>query len=100
SSGTTVTLELSAAWASDTARTDSLTTLDGVLVKNSDPTRRLVGTIRTTGTTTTEDSAAKRFVWNAHNQVPRTLKNATETADSWNYTTATWRQANANAANQ
>jgi hypothetical protein len=96
----TLTLELSAAWASDTARTDALTTQDGVTVKSGATTRRLVGTIRTTGTTTTEDSEAKRFVWSATNRVPRYLRNVTETANSWTYMTATFRQANANTANQ
>lgn len=96
----TLTLELSAAWASDTARTDALVLQDGVYVKSGAPTRRYVGMIRTTSTTTTEDSAAKRFVWNAQHRTQRQMRNALETADSWNYTLATWRQANANAANQ
>lgn len=96
----TLTLELSAAWTNDSTRADALTTQDGVYVKSGATTRRLVGTIRTTGTTTTEDSAAKRFVWNLYNRVLRHMKAATETTDSWNYTTSTWRQANANTANQ
>ncbi len=50
-----------------------LTTQGGILVKTGAPTRRYVGTIRTTGTTTTEDSRAQRFVWNAYNQVERAL---------------------------
>lgn len=96
----TVTLEFSAAWTNDTTRADALTLQDGVLVKSGTTTRRYLGTLRTTSTTTTEDSAAKRFVWNAYNQQRRLMKNATETTDSWTYTTATFRQANANAANQ
>lgn len=46
---------------------------NGIPVLASDPTLRYVGTIRTTGTTTTEDSRAKRFVWNAYNQVERSF---------------------------
>ena len=95
----TLTLELSAAWTTDTARADALALQDGVYVKSGATTRRLVGTIRTTGTTTTEDSEAKRFVWNAQHRMPRSMR-AIETADSWTYTLATYRQANANAANQ
>jgi hypothetical protein len=71
--GSAVALELSAAWTNDTTRADAITTQDGVWCKSGTLTRRLVGTIRTTGTTTTEDSATKRFVWNAYNRVPRTL---------------------------
>ncbi len=80
-------------------RSDAIATQDGVPVKSSDHSRRLVGTIRTTGTTTTEDSLANRFVWNAQNQVIRPML-AVDTTASWNYTTATWRQARAQTTNQ
>lgn len=98
--GSAVALELSAAWLNDLARTDALGTQDGIVVKGSDPTRRHVGTLRTTATTTTEDSQAKRFLWNRYNQVRRATKNTTEGTNSWVYNTATIRQANANAANK
>jgi hypothetical protein len=96
----TLTLELSAAWTNDTTRADALTTQDGIPVKSGATTRRYLGTIRTTGTTTTEDSAAKRFVWNLYNRVPRVMKGATEGTDTWSYTSTTFRQANASTANQ
>lgn len=96
----TLTLELSAAWTDDTTRADAITLQDGVYVKSGATTRLYLGTIRTTGTTTTEDSLAKRFVWNMYNRTQRAMKGPTETTDSWNYTTATFRQANANTANQ
>jgi hypothetical protein len=95
----TLTVELSAAWSSDTARTDALTTQDGVLVKSGSLTRRYVGTIRTTGTTTTEDSLAKRFVWNMYNRTIKSMKRS-ETTDGWVYDTGSFRQANAASANQ
>jgi len=95
----TVALELSAAWASDTSRTDSLALQNGVYVKSGTPTRLWLGTIRASGANVTEDSLAKRFVWNRYNQVHRAMK-VIESADSWTYTLSTWRQANANAANQ
>lgn len=98
--GSAVALELSAAWLNDLARTDALSTQDGIVVKGSDPTRRHVGTFRTTATTTTEDSQAKRFLWNRYNQVVRASKNTTETTDSWVYNTNTIRQSNGNTANQ
>jgi hypothetical protein len=103
----TLTLELSAAWASDTARTDALTTQDGVYVKSGATTRRYVGTLRTTGTTTTEDSGGgtttqvggKRFVWNLYNPVARSLA-VIDTTDTWAYATGTWRQANGATGNK
>lgn len=102
-----LTLELSAAWTNDTTRANALTTVDGVLVKSGATTRRYLGTIRTTGTTTTEDSGGgvttqvggKRFVWNAHNQVPRPLR-VIDTTDTWSYTTDTVRQANGAGGNK
>jgi hypothetical protein len=90
--GSAVALELSAAWASDSARTDALTTQDGVAVKSGALTRRWVGTIRTTSTTTTEDSQAKQFIWNAANQVYRTLYAYNNTSHS--YGTAAFREWN------
>jgi hypothetical protein len=103
----TLTLELSAAWTNDTTRADALALQDGVYVKSADHTRLYLGTIRTTGTTTTEDSGGgstsqvggKRFVWNFYNQVSRTLA-LIDTTDTWSYTTGTWRQANNAAGNK
>lgn len=89
----TLTLELSAAWTNDTTRADALTTQNGVYVKSGATTRRYLGTIRTTATTTTEDSAAKRYVWNLYNRVERHLS-AVDSSDSWTYTTDVWREAN------
>jgi len=94
----TLTIELSAAWSTDTARTDALALQDGVWVKSGSLTRRYLGTIRTTSTTTTEDSIAKRFVWNYYNPVKRKLK-VTESTDSWSYGTATWRAVNGSSSN-
>src|SRR5690349_4057044 len=90
SSGT-VTLELSAAWTNDTTRADALTTQDGILVKSGALTRRYLGTIRTTSTTTTEDSLTKRYVFNRSNQVLRAMGSGF-ISDSHAYTTAAWRE--------
>jgi len=86
-------------WTNDTTRATALTTQNGVLVKTGATTRRYVGTIYSSGANTTEDSLAKRYVWNYYNRVLRQMR-AVDTTDSWNYTTATLRQANANTANQ
>jgi hypothetical protein len=116
----TVTLCSGPAWSSDTARgtgagTTELQLFKGLWTNKNSMTCRYgnattftcaanqctyFGTSRMTAAGQTEDSAAKRYVWNAFNQVQRTLQNVTETTDSWNYTTATYRQANANTANQ
>ena len=97
--GGTPQLVLSAAWTNDTTRADAIGVQSGIVVKSGTPAYRWVGTIRTTGTTTTEDSEAKRFVWNAFNQVPRKLKKH-ETTSSWSYSTATWRPLNNNTNNR
>lgn len=94
----TPTLEF-AAWTSKTARVTNLTTQNGVLVKTGAITRKYLGTFHTTSTTTTEDSYAKRLLWNYYNRMPRGMvKN--EATNSWTYGTAAFQQANASTANQ
>ncbi len=81
-------------WSSDTSRATSLTLQDGVWVKSGATTRRYLGTARTTSVSgQTEDSVSKRYLWNAHNRLPRKLL-AQSTTDSWTYNTASWRAAN------
>lgn len=94
----TLTLEL-LAWTNDTTRATALTTQNGVLVKTGATTRRYLGTFYTTSTTTTEDSYAKRFLWNYYNRVKRAMR-VFDPANTWTYSTAAWRQANGNTANQ
>jgi hypothetical protein len=94
----TLTLELTA-WTSDTTRATALVLQHGVWVKTGATTRRYLGTIRTTGTTTTEDSAAKRFVWNYYNRRRRPLRAPQETTSTWSYDGG-WRQARGSATNQ
>jgi hypothetical protein len=88
------------AWTNDTTRATALVLQNGIYVKSGATTRRYVGSFRTTGVSgQTEDSIAKRYVWNYYNRVLRLMK-AVDAAASWTYSTQTWRQANANAANQ
>lgn len=64
-----------------------LGTLDGVLVKSIDATRRYVGTFRTTSNASpiyTEDSAARRFVWSYTNQVMRSHVRQIPSIEAWN----------------
>lgn len=90
----TLTLEL-LAWTSDTARATALAYQDGVLVKSGAATRRYLGTLYTTGTSTTEDSKTKRYLWNyaIENRVKRVMR-AYESTASWTYNSATFRGAN------
>jgi hypothetical protein len=86
-------------WTNTTTRATALARQDGVLVKSGDATRRYLGTCYTTSTTTTEDSVTKRYLYNYAHRQPRPLQRY-ESNTSWTYATATWRQANASAANQ
>lgn len=72
--GSAIAIELGAAWTNDTTRADAIVRLNGVWVKNADVTRRYVGTIRTTSTTQTQDTALRRFIWNVDNQVRRRVQ--------------------------
>lgn len=92
------TLEL-LVWTNDTTRATSLFTQNGVLSKSGDATRRYMGTLYTTSTTTTEDSEVNRYLFSYYHRVRKSLRKTDSTA-SWTYTTAGWRQANAAAANQ
>lgn len=91
----TLTLELTA-WTTDTAPGAAATVLqDGVLVKSGAPTRRYLGNIRTTAVSgQTEDSKAKRYVYNFYNQVNRVLRVVSAT-NSYSYDTAAYRQMDA-----
>jgi hypothetical protein len=94
----TLTLELTA-WTNDTTRATALVRQDGVYVKTGATTRLYLGTIRASGTNVTEDSLAKRFIWNCYNRASRPVR-VLEATDSWTYATASWRQARASTANQ
>lgn len=86
-------------WTNDTTRATALAYQDGVLVKSGTATRRYLGTFYTTATTTTEDSASKRYLWNYYHRVSRFLRRNDSTA-TWTYATGSFRQANNAAANQ
>ena len=87
-------------WTSDTARATGLTVQDGILSKSGQVTRRYLGSFRTTGVSgQTEDSAAKRYLFNYYHRVRKPLR-VVEATNSWGYTVAAWQQANAAAGNQ
>jgi hypothetical protein len=87
-------------WTNDTTRATAVTLQDGRYCKSGDKTRLYLGTFYTTSTTTTEDSLSKRYLFNQYSRVTRDCASPLETTNSWNYSTATWRQANAAATNQ
>ena len=86
-------------WTNDTTRATALAYQDGILVKSGDATRRYMGSLYASGANVTEDSYAKRYLWNYYHRKMRPMK-IRETTASWTYATQTFRQANAAAANQ
>ena len=94
----TLTLE-SLIWTNTTTRATALVLQNGVNVKTGATTRRYVGSFYCTATNQTEDSFARRMLWNYYNRVRRPMR-VLEATDTWTYGTTTYRQANAAATNQ
>lgn len=95
----TVTIE-TLVWTSGTARATALVLQNGVLVKSGATTRRYLGTVYINASGgQTDDTLTKRYVFNYYNRVLRAMRRQ-ETTDSWTYTIATTRQANASSLNQ
>lgn len=108
----TLTLATGTAWTNDSTRANALVRQNGVWVNNvaegsmAQYRGRYVGTIRASGSNTTEDSGfpavdtvPKRYVWNMYNRVRRPLV-CRDSTNSWAYTTAAYRQARAATTNQ
>jgi hypothetical protein len=93
----TPTLEIGAAWTNGTTRAVALAFQNGIYVKSGAPTRRYLGTFRTTSTTTTEDSITKRLLWNVDNQIIRRAYKDDAAGHSY---TGGWRIYNADATNK
>jgi len=77
------------AWLNNSNRNSSLILQDGIYVLSTDAKKRYVGSIRTTSTSTTEDSKKKRFVWNNSNKIVKQIY-ATDSV-LHTYTTASYR---------
>jgi hypothetical protein len=97
-SGGALALE-SLVWTDDTTRATAVTLQDGRYCKSGDKTRLLLGTFYTTSTTTTEDSAANRYVANVYNKEVRKLNYATGDAGH-TYNSATVRSYNNSTSNR
>lgn len=105
SSGT-LYLTRGTAWTDGTTRANGLTLTNGVYLNTDTITNgpaalrgTYVGTVRSNGSAQIMDSVLRRLCWNMYNRRPRATR-VIEGVDSWNYTTATIRQANGSAANQ
>lgn len=87
-------------WTNDTTRATALTTQDGIYVLSGTPTKRYLGTVRTGALSGfINDGPTQKFVYNYYNRVARQMV-ILDTTDTWTYSTAAFRQANANANNQ
>lgn len=87
-------------WTNDTTRATALTTQDGVYVQVGNTDWKYLGTGRTTSVSgQIEDSLTYRGLWNYYNRIPRAMS-VYETTSSWAYSTASYRQINANTANK
>lgn len=86
-------------WTSDSVRAAALAVQNGRQVKAGDVSRLYVGTCRTSASGLTEDSAEKRWLWNAFNQVPRFLFKG-ENAAAYAYKETVWRAANNDSGNR
>lgn len=92
-------------WTSATVRATSLTRVDGIWTKSGDATRRYLGSCRPRSATTfafvrnTVEVAVKLDLWNNDNRIEHSFHLWSAT-NSWAYTLATWRQAQASALYQ
>lgn len=86
----TLALEL-LAWTNTTTRATALALQDGIYCKTGALTRRYLGTICIVATGQTEDSVARRMVWNAYHRVERPMKYV-DTTDNWTYAVTAWQQ--------
>ncbi len=87
------------AWTNSSTRATALSYQNGVLVLSGTTTSRYVGSIFVDASQAGKDSLLYRYVYNYYNRVERQMV-VNESAASWTYATATWRQTNANTANQ
>lgn len=83
-------------WTNDTTRATAVTLQDGRYCKSGDKTRLLLGTIRTTSTTTTAAADVSRFVNNIYNQVSRRLYKYDATGHTYNGGYRQWNNAAGN----
>lgn len=87
-------------WTNATTRATALVLQDGAYVKTGATTRRYVGSFYCNASGgQTDDTLAKRTIYNHYNRVLAPLRRIDSTA-TWAYNSATIRQANGSTANQ
>lgn len=86
-------------WTDDTTRATDITRQDGRYCKSGDKTRLWLGSFYSTGTDSTERSTGSLYLVNGYNLL-NFYMDVRETASSWTYASSSWRQVNANSANQ
>jgi hypothetical protein len=102
--GSAVALEFTN-WSGSTTRATAIVRQDGVWCRADNLTRRFLGTCRPRSATTYSwvtvgTNAPVRFdLWNVDNR-SQIAFDLTSTTNTWNYTTATWRQAQGSALYQ
>ncbi len=74
-------------WSNDATRAVDLAWLDGVLVKNTDPSRRYLGTLRTSAAGECADEPGRRYLYNHHNRLPCRLFRGDSTTHTYASTT-------------
>jgi hypothetical protein len=95
-SGSNVILE-TLDWSGSSVRATTLTTQNGVYVKNGDSTRRYLGTCRTTGVGgQTQDNGTKRFCYNYYNRVIRSLTTGDSNSHTYNGADRKWNNSDTN----
>lgn len=85
----TVAIEFSTAWTTNSSRADALAIQDGVYVKNTDKTRRYLGTVYYNGSKLVDTTSSRR-VFNYCNRRMQQLFAGTG-QDSWSYAGAPWQ---------
>ena len=75
------------AWTNNITRLDNIIYQDGIPVKSGSLNKRYLGTFRATSATTTEDSSSKRFVYNANNQIFKTIQAYDNTSHTYSLST-------------
>jgi hypothetical protein len=92
--GSALALDTPLQWTNDTTPV-ARQSVNGVLCKGSDSTRRWMGSFRALSATTTNDSTSSRWLSNAQNQVVRPLF-AQDTTSTWTATATSPQAANGN----
>lgn len=85
-------------WGSVTNRVTAISSVNGMLFQSGSQNSRYVGSLQTIAAGQSADNPVNRFLWNAHNQVPRKLFLAYPT-NNWTYSVASGSGTNVRPVN-